>query len=304
MRIIFAGTPDFAATALRSILLAKSQGGDASFEVVAVYTQPDRKVGRGKKLTPPPVKVLAQEHDIPTFQPHSLAEQTEQIESLNADVMVVVAYGMLLPQPVLDAPKYGCINIHASLLPRWRGAAPIQRAIEAGDTHTGVSIMKMEIGLDTGPVYLSLPTPISEGETNSSLHERLAELGAQGIVQILNKLAESGECESTEQDSQHANYAHKITKLEADIDWALTAAKIERKIRALQPWPVCQTYNGEDRLRVWQASVRDGVNTLPTPGTVTSVSKQGIEVACGENALLIQVVQKDGSKTHGRWAVH
>ncbi len=287
MRIIFAGTPPFAATALQAIL--------AEHTVVAVLTQPDRRSGRGKKLIPSPVKQLAQAHDIEVLQPEKLKPIATQLEEYNADVMVVVAYGMLIPQMVLDIPKFGCLNIHASILPRWRGAAPIQRAIEAGDAETGVSIMQMEAGLDTGPVFKTLTTKIERDDTSASLHEKLAELGARGINQVLSDLESNTAGTPTPQDDKLANYAHKLEKAEANIDWSESAVAIAQKIRAFIPWPVCQTFINGQRLRIWQAQALTEASKRK-PGDITALEANRIIVQCGNGQLALERVQKDGGK--------
>jgi len=291
MKIIFAGTPDFAVAPLLTLY--------KDHDIVAVFTQPDRKAGRGKKLTPPPVKVEAEKLDIPVFQPTTLKDKQADIAVLNADVMVVVAYGMLLPQDILDTPKFGCINIHASILPRWRGAAPIQRAIEAGDAETGVSIMQMELGLDTGPVFQVLTIPITNSDTSASLHDKLAELGAQGIVETLAKLEESPSIKPVEQDDSKSNYAKKITKQEAIIDWSNSANQIDQQIRAFIPWPICQTSHDSTRIRVWEASVSNSSNKTNNQvaiGEITAITEQHIEVNCGKGTLFLKKLQRDGSK--------
>jgi len=285
MKIIFAGTPEFSLPPLQALI--------DTHEVVAVFTQPDRRSGRGKKLSPPPVKCLAIEHDIPVFQPHSLKDQVSLIKSLDADVMVVVAYGMLLPQSVLDLPLFGCINIHASLLPRWRGAAPIQRAIEAGDSETGVSIMQMEAGLDTGPVFQKLVIAINHDDTSKTLHEKLATLGAKGIIDTLEQLDKHAK--PTPQSDEGANYAKKISKQEAEIDWSLDAQTIDAKVRAFNPWPICQTQHNLTRIRIWRASAHEQASS-EAPGTILDISDLGIEVACGSGVLRLEVLQKDGSR--------
>lgn len=288
MKVIFAGTPEFAVAPLKAL---HEQG----HEIVAVFTQPDRKSGRGKKITPPPVKVFAQSINVDVYQPTSLKDQATVIESLAADVMVVVAYGMLLPQKILDTPRLGCINIHASLLPRWRGAAPIQRAIEAGDTVTGVSIMQMELGLDTGPVYHTLNAPIDAHDTSLSLHDKLSTLGAQGICHTLAELSENPNLKATPQDDANANYARKITKSEADLDWSLSATFLQQQVRAFIPWPICQTSHQGTRLRVWQASAlaQDHSSAI---GTVLNISELGVEIACADGVLRLESLQRDGSK--------
>ena len=291
MKILFAGTPDFSVAPLKALV--------ANHDIVGVFTQPDRKAGRGKKLTPPPVKVAAQEFDIPVFQPNTLKGQEELIKSLGADVMVVVAYGMLLPQSILDIPRLGCLNIHASILPRWRGAAPIQRAIEAGDEETGVSIMRMELGLDTGPVYQVLKTPILKTDTSLSMHDKLAILGAQGINETISKLEESPDLPAQIQDNQLANYAKKISKDQAVINWNMSAAEIDQRIRAFTPWPICQTTHNGTRIRVWKAQALDNQlkhSKEAKPGDIIAVNDNTIEVVCGNGVLSLQTLQRDGSK--------
>ncbi|GHA20061.1 methionyl-tRNA formyltransferase [Arenicella chitinivorans] len=287
MNIIFAGTPEFAATPLLALL--------EHHTVSAVYTQPDRKAGRGKRMTAPPVKQVALEHGIPVHQPTTLKTEVDTISALAPDVMVVVAYGMLLPQSILDIPKFGCINIHASLLPKWRGAAPIQRAIEAGDTMTGVSIMQMERGLDTGPVYTTLETPISDRDTSASLHDRLAQLGAAGIVDTLAMLATDPSLQPTPQDHSQSSYARKIEKSEAEIDWQSSAAEIDRKLRAFTPWPGSQTQHGSNRIRITEMRVAQ-TNSTAQPGTVIALSTDCVTVACGSGAVELLTLQRDGSR--------
>lgn len=288
MRLIFAGTPEFAVAPLRALHLD-------GHEIVAVFTQPDRKSGRGKKLTPPPVKDYAEKIGVAVHQPTSLKNQTELINSLQADAMVVVAYGMLLPQSILDIPPLGCINIHASILPRWRGAAPIQRAIEAGDSQTGVSIMRMELGLDTGPVFKTLTLDISTDDTSASLHDKLATLGAQGICDTLAELANNPELNPIEQDNTYSNYAKKISKAEAELDWSLSATFLQQQCRAFIPWPVSQTAHNGTRLRVWQTTAINRPHSAEI-GSVINIDDQGLEVACGEGVLRLEKLQRDGSK--------
>jgi len=288
MRIIFAGTPEFSVAPLLALI--------EQHDVVAVFTQPDRQSGRGKKLTAPPVKDIAITKSIPVYQPDTLKNQADLISSLEADVMVVVAYGMLLPQTILDIPKLGCINIHASILPRWRGAAPIQRAVEAGDLETGVSIMQMAAGLDTGPVYQTLKTPIKPDDNSASLHDTLSTLGAQGVIETLNKLNRQPNWQPTQQNDADANYARKISKEEGNINWQQPAHSIDCKIRAFNPWPICQTYHaGQTRIRLWQANHINKQHSA-TPGEIIDIDESGIIVACGENALQLSVLQKDGGK--------
>ncbi|MBN7769914.1 methionyl-tRNA formyltransferase [Marinobacter daepoensis] len=289
MRIVFAGTPDFAATALKALL-------NAGHDVIAVYTQPDRPAGRGRKLMPSPVKQVALDNQLPVFQPVSLKPDAAQQElaALKPDVMIVAAYGLILPQAVLDIPTHGCLNIHASLLPRWRGAAPIQRAIAAGDSETGITIMQMDAGLDTGDMLLKVTTPIHADDTGGSLHDRLADLGGGAIVQALATLAEGGLTGAPQNDAE-ANYAHKLSKEEGHIDWARNAADIERLIRAFNPWPGTFTDLGEQRLRIHHATAREQGSDQP-PGTVLSRERDGAEVACGAGTLTITSVQLPGSK--------
>jgi len=293
MKIIFAGTPEFAVAPLKALA--------QKHEIVAVFTQPDRKAGRGKKLTAPPVKEYALEIGAPVFQPTSLKDQSELISGFNADIMVVVAYGMLLPQEILDIPPLGCLNIHASLLPRWRGAAPIQRALEAGDKKTGVSIMRMELGLDTGPVFDMLEVEIENDDTSASLHDKLASLGAKGICKTLDDLSANPSIVPAEQDHESSNYAKKITKAEAEINWSRSASELHQQLRAFIPWPVSQTHHASTRLRIWQASVMAKSNSdtnerNQTPGKILSCSESGVDVACGEGVLRLEKVQRDGSK--------
>lgn len=288
--LIFAGTPDFAATALRALL-------DAGYEIAAVYTQPDRPAGRGRKLQPGPVKQLAQEHGIPVCQPEHFKSDAAlaELAAWQADRMIVAAYGLLLPQQVLDIPAHGCLNIHASLLPRWRGAAPIQRAILAGDRETGITIMQMDAGLDTGAMLLKLPCPIAPDETGGSLHDKLATLGGEAIVQTLANL---DNLTPQPQDDSQATYARKLDKAEARIDWHKPAARLAREVRAFNPWPVSHTRLEGEPLRIWQAEAREmsGDDSDQVPGTVVSTDSEGIGVACGQGLLRLQRFQPAGSK--------
>ncbi|KHO63759.1 methionyl-tRNA formyltransferase [Pseudomonas flexibilis] len=287
MRIVFAGTPEFAAQHLRALL-------EAGRQVVAVYTQPDRPAGRGQKLMPSPVKQLAMTHNIQVYQPQTLRDPAAQAElaALQPDLMVVVAYGLILPQAVLDTPRLGCINSHASLLPRWRGAAPIQRAVEAGDAESGVTVMQMEAGLDTGPMLLKVTTPISAEDTGGTLHDRLAELGARAIVEAVDGL-EAGTLKGQAQDDALACYAHKLSKDEARLDWSRPAVDLERQIRALHPWPICHSGLSGEAVKVHAAQLADGSGA---PGTILDAGKDGLRVACGQGALLLTRLQLPGGK--------
>ena len=300
MKIIFAGTPEFAAVALDALLKTEH-------EIVAVYTQPDRKAGRGQKLTASAVKQLALAHDIPVYQPlhfkssteEGLAAQTE-LKALNADVMVVAAYGLILPQVVLDTPKYGCLNIHGSLLPRWRGAAPIQRAISSGDTETGITIMKMAAGLDTGDMMYKTYCPIEATDTSASLHDKLAQQGAEATVKVLaSESTLQHYLDNREvQDEALTVYAHKLSKAEAQIDWTSTAVQIDRNIRAFNPWPVAFIALDEsNNLRVWGSMLSQENAQAQAAGTILAIDKQGVHVACGdEHAVCLSSLQWPGGK--------
>ena len=287
LRIIFAGTPDFAARHLQALI-------DSEHHVVGVYSQPDRPAGRGKKLKASEVKELALANDLPVFQPASLKndDALSELSSLNADIMIVVAYGLLLPKAILEAPRLGCLNVHGSILPRWRGAAPIQRAIWAGDDETGVTIMQMDEGLDTGDMLHISRCPIDATETSASLYTKLAELGPTALVETIAKLA-NGEITPQVQDDTLANYAKKLSKDEANINWSMDALQIERNIRAFNPWPVCFTQMGENTVKIYQADV---VEQQGTPGTILNSDKHGIVVACGTHALKITQLQPQGKK--------
>ena len=266
LRIIFAGTPDFAARHLDALL-------SSGHQIVGVFTQPDRPAGRGKKLMPSPVQVLA---------------------DLNADVMVVVAYGLILPKAVLDMPRLGCINVHGSLLPRWRGAAPIQRALWAGDAETGVTIMKMDVGLDTGDMLYKLACPITSDDTSATLYDKLAELGPQGLIETLQQLADNT-VKPEVQDDALVTYAEKLSKEEARIDWSLSAAQLERCIRAFNPWPMSWLEIDGQPVKVWKASVISGATTAE-PGTIIDASKNGIQVATAQGILNLESLQPAGKK--------
>lgn len=289
LRIIFAGTPDFAARHLDALLSSEHQ-------IVGVFTQPDRPAGRGKKLMSSPVKVLAEEKGLPVFQPASLraAENQQLVASLNADVMVVVAYGLILPKAVLDMPRLGCINVHGSLLPRWRGAAPIQRSLWAGDTETGVTIMQMDVGLDTGDMLYKLACPITPQDTSATLYDKLAQLGPQGLLETLQQLAQ-GRIQPQVQDEALVTYAEKLSKEEARIDWSLSAAQLERCIRAFNPWPMSWLLIDEQPVKVWQASVIPSA-TSAEPGTIVDASKTGIQVATADGILNLESLQPAGKK--------
>ena len=289
LRIIFAGTPEFAAQHLQALL-------DSEHQVVAVYSQPDRPAGRGRKLTASPVKQLAVAHNLEVQQPLSLKDPAAQarLADYQADIMVVVAYGLLLPQAVLQTPRLGCINVHASLLPRWRGAAPIQRALLAGDKTTGVTIMQMAAGLDTGPMLLKHSIAITDEDTSASLHNRLATSGSISLIEALNQIHSLS---AEPQDDDQACYAAKLSKKEGAIDWQASAQAISQQVRGLNPWPVAYTDYGEQRLRVWFAEAKTDTHTHAQPGSIIAYSKQGITVACGEGLLLISQLQWPGAKT-------
>jgi methionyl-tRNA formyltransferase len=285
MRVAFAGTPEFAAVALRALI-------DAGFEIPLVLTQPDRPAGRGQKLGASPVKQVALAHCIPVHQPEKLKDPTTHAPLIEAapDVLVVAAYGLILPQAVLDIPKRGCLNIHASLLPRWRGAAPIQRCLEAGDADTGVTIMRMEAGLDTGPMLLAYSIKVGAGETASGLHDKLALLGGRLIVVALQQL---DSLHSVAQPAAGVTYASKIDKAESAIDWTQPAAAIERRIRAFDPFPGCSARLGDVTVKLWRAEAAAGAGQ---PGEILSVAPEGIVVACGEEALRLVELQKPGGR--------
>lgn len=289
LRIVYAGTPEIASTILQQLLVADEN-------IVALYTQPDKPAGRGRKLTMSPVKVLGLKHGIDLFQPASLKDldAQQQLQALRPDLMIVMAYGLILPQAVLDIPTLGCINIHTSLLPRWRGAAPIQRAILAGDKKTGVSIMQMEAGLDTGPVIYQDAIDITENETSQSLHDKLASVGGSAILHTLQLLRED-RWQPTNQDDVDACYAAKIDKTEAHIDWQQTAVAIERQIRGFYPWPVAYTTLADQRLRIYQGKVL-AENSDQPPGTIIGVAPSGLSVATGQGMLQLQRVQLPGGK--------
>lgn len=304
MRIIFAGTPEFASIALERL-------HEAGFTIALVLTQPDRPAGRGMKLQASAVKQFALQHGVPVAQPRSLrldgrypedaAQAQQAIQAAQADAMVVAAYGLILPQWVLDAPRLGCLNIHASLLPRWRGAAPIHRAIEAGDAQTGITIMQMDAGLDTGDMLLVEQTPILPADTTAVLHDRLAALGGRMIVQAL-ELAARGGLKPVRQPAEGVTYASKIDKAEAEVDWSLPAAAIERRVRAFDPFPGALTHLGDEAIKIWSAETVEAEGTSPAAqgqvaaGTVIAADAHGVLVACGEGALRVTQLQRTGGK--------
>ena len=289
LRIVFAGTPEFALPALR----AAAQRG----EVVGVYTQPDRPAGRGRQLNVSPVKVEAIARAIPVYQPENFKaeREREQLRALAPDLMIVVAYGLILPPSVRAIPKLGCWNVHASLLPRWRGAAPIQRAIEAGDRRSGVCLMQMEKGLDTGPVLLSLETPISDEDTGGTLHDRLALLGAEVLGDALKLLRAGMRPIAQPQAADGVTYAHKLDKAEARLDWTQPAEVLARRVRAFDPWPICEAQVADERLRI-HAARELPLDHGQAPGTVLMASKAGLDIACGRGALRLLQVQRDGGR--------
>jgi len=287
MKIIFAGTPQFAASALAALL--------KEHQIVAVLTQPNRPSGRGMQLTASPVKQLAVQHGLPVLQPASLknAEAQREIAVLEAEVMVVAAYGLILPKAVLQLPRYGCLNIHASLLPRWRGAAPIPRAILAGDSETGITIMQMDEGLDTGDMLLRRACPIEADDTAATLHDRLAGIGADSLLEALHLLRD-GRLTPVRQDDAAATYAAKLLKSEAQIDWQQEARQIERAVRAFNPFPVCHASLNGVAIKIWQAALQE--NAQGEAGEVLAADKHGITVACGKDALRLDVLQRPGGK--------
>ncbi|UDG79909.1 methionyl-tRNA formyltransferase [Candidatus Steffania adelgidicola] len=291
LRIIFAGTSDFSACHLSALINTQHQ-------VIGILTQPDRPSGRGKKVTASPVKKLAERHQLPVFQPSTLRkpEGTLFQVTLQADLMVVVAYGLILPQEILDLPRLGCINVHGSLLPRWRGAAPIQRALWAGDDRTGVTIIQMDAGLDTGAMLHKVVCNIQSNDTSVALYNRLAKIGSDALLITLEKLA-SGSVKAELQDNTCSTYANKLSKEEARIDWRLPAIQLERCIRAFNPWPISYFPKAGQSIKVWAASVEEEQRTSFPPGTILSVKKDGIQVATGEGVLTLTRLQPAGKKT-------
>ncbi|MWP49308.1 MULTISPECIES: methionyl-tRNA formyltransferase [unclassified Gilliamella] len=289
LNIIFAGTPDFAATHLKALI-------GSEHNVIAVFTQPDRPAGRGNKLTASPVKQLAIEYNLPVYQPATLKKEENQkiIADLNADIMIVVAYGLILPQTVLEMPKLGCLNVHGSLLPRWRGAAPIQRACWAGDEQTGITIMQMDAGLDTGDMLYKLTCPIELTDTSASLYEKLAKLGPQALLDTLTLLTEQ-KIQPEKQDPSQATYAKKLSKQEAKLDWNLPAEQLERCVRAFNPWPVSYFEVNGEPVKVWQANVVKMASKQPA-GTILQADKNGICIATSNGALNMTLLQPAGKK--------
>ncbi|EDY87113.1 methionyl-tRNA formyltransferase [gamma proteobacterium HTCC5015] len=295
-RIVYAGTPDFAVPALEQLIAARDEH---NIDIVGVYTQPDRPAGRGRQLKPSPVKQCALDHQLPVFQPEHFKDSNaqRQLTELAPDLMVVAAYGLLLPLSVLQTPRMGCVNLHASLLPRWRGAAPIQRAIEAGDSETGITLMQMAEGLDTGDMLAKATVPIDETTTGGRLHDQLAELGGQLLKTHLSELL-SGQLNGEAQEDALSNYARKLDKAEANIVWSDSALAIARRIRAFNPWPVASTRYSDGALRLWLATAADN-GAATTPGTVLQCNKHGIVVSCGEDGsqrLNISQLQRPGGK--------
>jgi len=290
LRIAFAGTPQFALPALRALLAS-------THRVVGVLTQPDRPAGRGRHLRASPVKLLAAEHGLPVAQPATLKtpEGRAELVQWSPDVLVVVAYGLILPQAALDLPRLGCVNIHGSLLPRWRGAAAIQRAILAGDTETGVTIMQLDAGLDTGPMLLERSRPIGANDTAGDLHDALSELGAGALIEALDALA-AGNLQPRAQPAAGASYAPKIEKSEALLDWSASAVALDRKVRAFNPWPIAETRFGDETLRIIRARVTESGGAHGDPGTLLGLAHDSLGVACGEGVLGIHELQRAGKR--------
>mgnify|MGYP004662322409 CR=1 FL=1 len=289
LKIIFAGTPDFAAKHLQALL-------NSPHQVIGVFTQPDKPAGRGNKLTASPVKQLALQNNLPVYQPISLKDSANQqiIADLNADIMIVVAYGLILPQTVLDMPKYGCLNVHGSLLPRWRGAAPIQRACWAGDTETGITIMQMDVGLDTGDMLYKEKCHIEDDDTSATLYNKLAQIGPDALLKTLKFIIE-GKVKPEKQNESQVTYATKLSKQEAKLDWNLTATQLERCIRAFNPWPVSYFEINGELIKVWQANVISET-TDKTPGTILRADKSGIQVATQDGVINMTLLQPAGKK--------
>ncbi len=289
LKIVFAGTPDFAAVILKKLLTTQH-------DIIAVYTQPDKPAGRGQKILPGAVKQLALQHQLPIFQPKTLraAEEQDRLKALAPDVMIVAAYGLILPQAVLDIPRYGCINVHGSLLPRWRGAAPIHRAILAGDNETGITIMQMEAGLDTGPMLRKTHCVINATDTSQTLHDRLAQLGADALVATLQDL-QQGSLHPEIQNNDLATYANKIEKEEAKIHWQHSAEAIVRQIRAFNSWPIAHATLGDKIIKIWEAQALPSI-THAEPGMILHADKRGIDVATGKGIVRLLTLQLPGHK--------
>jgi len=290
LRIAFAGTPQFALPALQALLKSRHQ-------VVGVLTQPDRPAGRGQQMRASPVKLLALDAQLPLAQPPTLKtpESRAELTQWAADVLVVVAYGLILPPPVLALPRLGCVNIHGSLLPRWRGAAPIQRAILAGDAETGVTVMQLDAGLDTGPMLLERVRPIGSQDTAGDLHDALSELGAAALLEALDGLA-AGALKPRAQPAEGVSYAPKIEKSESPLDWSVSAIHLDRKIRAFNPWPVAETRFAGESLRVLRARIAEPVGAHDAPGTLLGIAEDGLRVACGEGVLAVRELQRAGKR--------
>lgn len=290
MNIVFAGTPAFGLPCLEALHQSKHQ-------LLAVYTQPDRPSGRGRKVQPSPIKAWATTHDIAVYQPVNFksAEAREALASLKPDLIVVIAYGLILPQAVLDIPRFGCVNVHASLLPKWRGASPIQHAILNGDTQSGVTIMQMDAGMDTGSMYTKVECPIHPEDTTAELHDRLAAISSKPLLETINAIA-SGSITPETQDDAYATYAPKINKVDAKIDWRLSAVEILNKIRAYSPWPICFTQTPDtETLRIHQASLSEAPHN-DQPGTILSIDKRGIQIAAGTGSVILTRIQWPGGK--------
>lgn len=289
MRVVFAGTPTFALPTLQALLAA-------GHSLVAVYTQPDRPAGRGRKLAPGPIKQYALDHGLEVRQPLTLRGEEASLAVLLPDVVVVVAYGLILPRAVLAAPRHGCLNVHGSLLPRWRGAAPVARAIEAGDRETGITIMQMEAGLDTGPILLQQSAPINDDDTAATLEQRLAPLGGELMCAALEQLAQR-QLSGTAQDDIHACYAAKLQKTEALLDWSAPARQLHRKIRAFNPWPVASTTLRSEVVRIWDVGPLPASASAPaTPGTVIAADAAGLYVQTGDGVLCVTRLQAAGAR--------
>lgn len=294
LRIVFAGTPEFAAASLQALLDKQTEN---QYELIGVYTQPDRPAGRGQKLVQSPVKQLAIANDIPVYQPLNFKQDEDkaQLAALDADMMIVAAYGIILPKVVLDTPKFGCINVHASLLPRWRGAAPIHRSLMAGDSETGITIMQMDVGLDTGDMLLKAHCDIKPTDTSETLHDRLAVLGGSALINALEKF-KAGTLVPEQQDENLTCYAAKLTKQEGEINWATSAELIERQVRGLSPWPVTYTNSLAGVMKIHAAQITSINNEPSKPGNIIAVSREGIVVATGQGSLLITEIQFAGGK--------